>query len=73
MRTFSLFTVDTRYSLPVLTLILAEGEHRAIELAKANLGESAYHQAVELRDGKRAIYQKLKSPSAGVGLLGRSA
>ncbi|MDB5482193.1 MAG: hypothetical protein JWO83_3246 [Caulobacteraceae bacterium] len=60
MQTFSLFTTDTRYSLPILTYVVADGEQRAIELAKANLDQSEFHRSVELRDGSRAIYQRLK-------------
>jgi hypothetical protein len=60
MRTFSLFTTDTRYSLPTVTLVLTEDAERAIALAEANLAQSRYHRAVELREGSRAIYQSLK-------------
>jgi hypothetical protein len=60
VRTFSLFTIDTRYSVPTLTIVLAEDEPRAIELARANLNESRFHRGVELRDGERAVFRKLK-------------
>jgi hypothetical protein len=61
MRTFSLFTTDTRYSVPTFALITVEDEQRAIELASADLGRSEFHLAVELHDGKRAIFKKAKT------------
>jgi hypothetical protein len=61
MRTFSLFTVDTHYTVPTLTLLTVENEQRAIELAQANLDQSEFHRAVELRDGERAIYLRQKA------------
>ena len=60
MRTFSLFTTDTRYSVPTLTFVVADDEQRAIALARANLNQCEFHRAVELRDGERSIFQKLK-------------
>ncbi|MDB5480055.1 MAG: hypothetical protein JWO83_1108 [Caulobacteraceae bacterium] len=68
MRTFSLFITDTRYSVPTLALITVEDEQCAIELAKADLGRSEFHLAVELHDGKRAIFKKAKTIAAE-GLL----
>ena len=61
MRAFSLFTTDTRYRVPTLALITVETEQHAINLATANLGESEFHLAVELRDGKRPIFTKAKT------------
>ena len=62
MRTFSLFTTDSRYSVPTLTLIEADDEKHAIAQALANLEKSIFHRAVELREGSVSIYQKLKLP-----------
>ena len=61
MRTFSLFTTDTRYTVPTLTLILAEDEARAITLAQGNLAESEFHTHVELREGDRCVCKLLKA------------
>ena len=60
MRTFSLFTIDTRYTVPTLTLLTVENEQRAIEQAQANLDQSEFHRAVELRDSEHMIFQRLK-------------
>jgi hypothetical protein len=60
MRIFTLFTTDTRLSLPTLTLLDAEDDVHAIELAEHNLAQSHYHRAVELREGNRAIYESVK-------------
>lgn len=57
MRTFSLFTTDTRYSVPTLTLVLAEDDARATVLARNNLAESQFHIAVEVREGDRQVCQ----------------
>jgi hypothetical protein len=61
MRAFSLLTTDTRYSVPTLTLVIAEDERQAIERAEANLRESNFHQAVELRDDRRSIYRRSRT------------
>jgi methylase of polypeptide subunit release factors len=67
MRTFSLFTTDTRYSVPTLSIVVVDDEQRAIALARANLDQSNFHRAVELRDGDRPIFQRLKVADATVG------
>lgn len=61
MRAYSLFTIDTRYSVPTLSLLIVEEEECAIELANAKLFESAFHTAVELHDDTRLIYRKTKA------------
>jgi hypothetical protein len=61
MRTFSLFTTDSRYSVPTLTLVIAEDERQAIERAEANLRESNFHRAVELRDDERPVYRRSRA------------
>jgi hypothetical protein len=61
MRTFSLFTIDTRYTVPTLTVLTVEDEQRAIEQAQANLDQSEFHRAVELWDGERTIYLRQKA------------
>jgi hypothetical protein len=61
MRTFSLFTTDTRYRVPTLSLILAENEARATVLARDNLALSVFHTAVELREGDRRVCQFRKA------------
>ena len=68
MRAFSLFTTDTRYSVPTLTFVVAEDERRAIELARNRLAESKFHTAVELREDDRLVCQLLRRearPSRG--------
>ena len=69
MRTFSLFTSDTRCKVPTLTFIVAEDEARAIILAQDNLAESEFHIAVELREGDRRLC-KLVKPGVSRGLDG---
>jgi hypothetical protein len=64
MRSFSLFTTDSRYSVPTLTLVQAEDEAAAIVRAKAVLAASSFHTAVELREGDHPIYQEFKRLSA---------
>lgn len=68
MRTFSLFTTDTRYSVPTLTLLVVDSERQAIERAKATLGESEFHRAVELRDDERRIYQEIRLEERVAGM-----
>ena len=60
MQTFSLFTTDTRYSVPTLTLVTAEDEAGAIALAQNNLAQSEFHIAVELLEGERRFYQEVR-------------
>jgi hypothetical protein len=60
MRTFSLFTTDTRYNVPTFMLILAEDEARAIAMAADRLAESEFHTAVELLEDDRPVYQEVK-------------
>ena len=60
MRAFSLFTTDTRYSVPTLTFVVVDDERRAIELARNMLAESKFHTAVELREDDRLVCQLLK-------------
>jgi len=64
MRSFSLFTTDSRYSVPTLTLVEAQDEAAAIVRAKEALAASSFHTAVELREGDRPIYQEFKRLSA---------
>ena len=66
MRTFSLFTTDSRYSVPTLTLVIVEDEQQAIERAEANLRESNFHRAVELRDGGRSVYRRSRAEERGL-------
>lgn len=61
MRTFSLFISDTRYRVPTLTLVDAEDEFRAIGLANERLDASAFHTAVEVREGDQCLYRKTAS------------
>ena len=61
MRTYSLYTTDTRYKAPTLTLLTAEDEASAIAMANDSLAGSEFHTAVELRDGEKRIYQRFKS------------
>jgi hypothetical protein len=72
VRTFSLFTTDTRYSVPTLTLVVADDEARAIVLANSASAQSAFHTAVEVREGGRAIYQEIKSPTIALHAAPRS-
>ena len=60
MRAFSLFTTDTRYSVPTLTFVVAEDERGAIELARNRLAESKFHTAVEVREDDRLVCQLLR-------------
>lgn len=60
MRSFSLFTTDSRYTVPTLTLVVAQDEAAAIARARLALAVSAFHTAVELREGERRIYQEFK-------------
>lgn len=60
IRVFSLFTTDTRYSVPTLTLVLAPDGRAAIARASACLAESAFHTAIEVREGNRIIHQECK-------------
>ncbi len=46
MRTFTVFTIDSRYSVPTLTLLATEDEAVAIALAREELGKSEFHTAV---------------------------
>ena len=58
MRTYNIFVTDTRYSLPVLTIIIVNDEQRAIALADSTLIQSNFHLAVELYEGRREIYHQ---------------
>jgi hypothetical protein len=60
MRSFSLFTTDARYRVPTLTLIQALEEGEAIARARQVLTASAFHTAIELREGDTRIYQEFK-------------
>jgi hypothetical protein len=60
MRSFSLFTTDSRYTVPTLTLIEAVDADDAIARAKDALAASAFHVAVELREDDERIYQEFK-------------
>jgi hypothetical protein len=60
MRSFSLFTTDSRYSVPTLTLVEALDEAGAIERAREALRISSFHTAVELREGDERIYEEFK-------------
>jgi hypothetical protein len=60
MRSFSLFTTDSRYSVPTLTLVDALDAAAAIVRAKEALTVSAFHIAVELREGDEPIYREFK-------------
>jgi hypothetical protein len=60
MRSFSLFTTDSRYRVPTLTLIEAREDDEAIARARQALAASAFHTAVELREGDNRIYQEFK-------------
>ena len=64
MRTFSLFTTDTRYRVPTLTLIAAEDEARAVALAYDNLAQSEFHTAVEVREGDIRLCRVLRDGAA---------
>lgn len=64
MRSFSLFTTDSRYSVPTLTLVDAADEAEAIARARQTLAASAFHVAVELCEGDERIFQEFKSPRA---------
>jgi hypothetical protein len=60
MRSFSLFTTDSRYSVPTLTLVEAVDEAGAIARAREALTVSSFHIAVELLEGDDRIYQEFK-------------
>ena len=60
MRTFSLFTTDTRYTVPTLTLLIVDDEQGAINEARATLNQSEFHRAVEVWDGQRTIFRRLR-------------
>jgi hypothetical protein len=64
MRIFSLFTTDTRYSVPTLTLIVAAEEAAAISRAAEILAASAFHAAVEVCEGDQVVYREFKSREA---------
>lgn len=66
MRTFSLFTTDTRYRVPTFTLLVVEDKERAIERAKAQLSASDLHSAVELHDQGRPIYRGIRVEKRGL-------
>jgi hypothetical protein len=65
VRTFSLFITDTRHSLPVLSFVVAQDEASAISRATELLAASAFHTAIELREGDKPIYRKFKDGRAG--------
>jgi hypothetical protein len=67
MGTYSLFTTDTRYSVPTLTLLIVEDATRAIALARNRLAESEFHTAVEVRDGEKRVCQLAREPVDGRG------
>lgn len=56
MRTFSCFITGQGSSTPTLSLILAETEHRARELARRELIDSRHAIAIELREGGRVLW-----------------
>jgi hypothetical protein len=60
MRSFSLFTTDSRYTVPTLTLVEAPDKAAAIARAREALTVSSYHIAVELREGDERIYEEFK-------------
>ena len=69
MRTFTLFTTDSRYRVPTLTLLATEDETEAIALAREEIGQSEFHLSVEVREGDKCIYRAVRPD--GLILLGR--
>ena len=60
MRTFILFTFDSRYSVPTLTLLATEDEAQAIARAREEIAQSEFHRSVEIREGDRRIYHAVR-------------
>jgi hypothetical protein len=58
MRTFACFITDARYSVPTLDLLIVSDDERAKELALRRLMESSHHQAVEVVENGRRVYER---------------
>ena len=56
MRTFSCFTTERGCSTPTLSLILAESEQRARELARRELADAHRPVSIELCEGNRVLW-----------------
>ena len=69
MRTFTVFAIDSRYSVPTLTLLATEDEAMAIAVARDELAQSEFHTAVEVREGDKRIYHAVRPD--GLFQLGR--
>jgi hypothetical protein len=69
LRLFSLLTTDRRYSVPILTLLLTEDPAAAIARAAEALAASAFHVAVEVREGDELIYRAVKGVGAAADPL----
>ena len=56
MRTFACYITDDRFSVPMLSFIIAADEIRARELALRELMESPHHQRIEMLENGQPIY-----------------
>ena len=60
MRSYSLFTTDSRYTVPTLTLVQTLDEAAAIDRARQILAASPFHTAVELCEDETRVFQEFK-------------
>jgi hypothetical protein len=58
MRTFSCFTTERGCTTPTLSLIFAESEQRARELARRELTEARQPVAIELCEGDTVLWRE---------------
>lgn len=56
MRTFSCFTTDEGSTTPTLSLILADTEQRARELARRELMDARRPVSVEICEGEKVLW-----------------
>lgn len=62
-RVFSLYVADTRYSVPTLTMVVAENEAQVRSLAHIELLASPNHLAVEVREHDAVVFAETREAS----------
>ena len=65
MRTFACYITDDRFSVPMLSFIIAADELRARELALRELMESPHHQRLEMLENGQPIYIRARTAPPG--------
>ena len=60
MRTFACYITDDRFSVPMLSFIIAADEMRARQLALRELLESPHHQRIEMLEDGQPVYVRAR-------------